>query len=230
VHFVWWFIQGGIMEPETRARLRRAWGFCERHAWGALLAEAAFRQGFLHGPAILYEDLMARAAGRFPTGGLWPARRLVHRLRSTGPCLMCDAGFRKGSPGTARPELVRAGQDPAALRAIAAATEQYWRPTVCGECLGVPARARCRPHLVDDAAGRRRPDAEEHRDLVETLTAHLAAYARSFIWEFRGTETRHDRAALISAVGWCSGWRGLLAHLGGGRPPADLLLTSAHER
>jgi len=39
VHYLWWYIQGSIMEPHVRWRLRHAWGMCGRHAWGALLAE-----------------------------------------------------------------------------------------------------------------------------------------------------------------------------------------------
>jgi len=33
----------------------------------------------------------------------------------------------------------------------------------------------------------------------------------SFRWENRGTETVEDMAALISAVGWCSGWKPLFS-------------------
>lgn len=35
------------MNPETRASLRRAWGMCERHAFGFVAVEAAFRSRFL---------------------------------------------------------------------------------------------------------------------------------------------------------------------------------------
>ena len=44
IHYLYWFIQGSIMVPNIRRRLRRAWGFCERHAWGYILVEAAFWQ------------------------------------------------------------------------------------------------------------------------------------------------------------------------------------------
>lgn len=59
VHFLWWFMQGSIMDPEMRRHLRLAWGMCDRHGVGALGAEAAFRHGYLHGPAILYAPLRA---------------------------------------------------------------------------------------------------------------------------------------------------------------------------
>lgn len=36
IHYLWWFIQGSIMNPDTRYKLRDSWGLCERHAWGAI--------------------------------------------------------------------------------------------------------------------------------------------------------------------------------------------------
>jgi len=89
VHFLWSFIQGSIMIPETRRALRRAWGMCQRHSYGFLAVDAAFRHGWLHAPTILYADLMERARAALDIGGLfWPAR-LAARLRARGPCLMC---------------------------------------------------------------------------------------------------------------------------------------------
>jgi hypothetical protein len=58
VNFFYWFIQGSIMIPETRWRLRDASGFCQRHAWAHLAIETSFRRRFVLGPAILYEDLI----------------------------------------------------------------------------------------------------------------------------------------------------------------------------
>src|SRR6266496_3870675 len=34
LNFLWWFIQGSIMNPETRFRLHRRWGMCQRHSLG----------------------------------------------------------------------------------------------------------------------------------------------------------------------------------------------------
>jgi len=88
VHFLWFFIQGSIMVPDTRAQLRRAWGMCRRHSFTLLAVEAAFRHGYLHGPALLYEDLMERALAAFNLRGPLQEIRVAHRLRDTGPCLM----------------------------------------------------------------------------------------------------------------------------------------------
>jgi hypothetical protein len=49
INFLWWFIQGSIMSPSTRDRLWKTWGMCERHTWGFISVEAAFRQGYMMG-------------------------------------------------------------------------------------------------------------------------------------------------------------------------------------
>lgn len=49
-------------------------------------------------------------------------------------------------------------------------------------------------------------DLDARRSEVAAILEHLTLYTRSFRWEDRDTETDRDRAALLSAVGWCSGW------------------------
>jgi hypothetical protein len=53
-----------------------------------------------------------------------------------------------------------------------------------------------------------------HQDLLNHIFQQITLYARSFRWECRGTDTEENKAALISAVGWCSGWQPLLSILG----------------
>ena len=43
----------------------------------------------------------------------------------------------------------------------------------------------------------------------QRAVARLENYAWSFSWGFRGIDGPGDRAALISAIGWCSGWSSL---------------------
>jgi hypothetical protein len=50
-------------------------------------------------------------------------------------------------------------------------------------------------------------DLARHRILLKDVLEHLGLYRQSFVWGYHGTETDEDRAALISAVGWCSGWQ-----------------------
>ena len=199
------------MDPDIRRRLRRAWGMCPRHAAGYLVVESSLRHGYLHGPAILYEDLMERAAAAVTAGGLLKELRIAARLRNAGPCLMCEMGFDRGRGA---PEssagVVAEGRDLSYLREYGQAGRLHWEPTVCDRCAGGRGGVRCRMHLVDELEHGRLDDLAAQRALAGRITRHLIGYARSFRWEHRGTETDEDRAALISAVGWCSGWGELL--------------------
>ena len=208
IHFLWHFIQGSIMEPVMRQRLRRTWGFCQRHAWGFLAIECAFRDGYLHGSAILYEDLMERAQTAFISSRRGSA---AWRLRNRGPCPMCDLGYGLHSVGYAQPAVLDRGRDSTNLRRFASETRQYWERYVCGQCLGQGGmEPRCRPHLLADMSQGRLGNLEAEEGFVRYLLNHLKAYSRSFRWEWQDTETSEDRVSLISAVGWLSGWTELL--------------------
>ncbi len=218
IHFLWHFIQGSIMIPETRASLRRAWGLCARHSFGWIAAEAAFRHGYLHGPAIVYEELMERACAAFASHGPLGAVRIAGRLREGGLCLVCGLGLTRTADRYAPPDVVGQGRDLSQIRAFAGATEQFWRAAVCGRCAGSGSTPRCRVHLREDllhgGAGAELP---AQRVLVEAITGHLRRYARAFRWDHRGTDTPEDRAALVSASGWYSGWAPWLVLCGRGQ-------------
>jgi hypothetical protein len=53
-----------------------------------------------------------------------------------------------------------------------------------------------------------------HQDLFNHIFHQISLYARSFRWEFQGTGTQENEASLISAVGWCSGWKPFLSIIG----------------
>lgn len=209
IHYLWWYIQGSIMSPFVREKLRKAWGMCERHAWGAIFVESSFRNGYLHGPAVLYEDLMERAATSFQARGPGVFPRAVHRLRSRGTCSMCEMGLSPNSPGMASPQVVERGRDLTIIREMARRTFSHWEEMVCGKCSGGDSRIRCRPHLVSET-GLGKGAYQLNRDLVLAILERVTRYCRSFRWEFRGTETDMDLAGLLAAVGWCSGWKPLL--------------------
>jgi hypothetical protein len=191
-----------------RRRLRRTWGFCQRHAWGFLAIECAFRDGYLHGSAILYEDLMERAQTAFISSRRGSA---AWHLRNRGPCPMCDLGYGLHSVGYAQPAVLDRGRDFTNLRRFASETRRYWERYVCGQCLGQEGmELRCRPHLLADMSQGRLGNLEAEEGFVRYLLNHLKAYSRSFRWEWRDTETSEDRASLVSAVGWLSGWTELL--------------------
>ncbi len=213
IHFLYWYMQGSIMVPETRWRLRRAWGMCERHAWGALAVETSYRPTFLHGPAVLYEDIVGRAARTFQGAGPLQALRVARRLRPTGPCMMCEMGYGPGMPAAAAQDIIERGRDFGQLRALAVRTEPHWCWAVCGVCSGDGVAPRCRRHLREAAKGRTLDDLPAQRRLVEAILNDLSIYSKSFVWGNHHLQSDAGRAALISAVGWCSGWRPLMALL-----------------
>ncbi|KZE33552.1 hypothetical protein [Crenobacter luteus] len=209
--FLWWFIQGSIMDADVRNGMLRAWGLCERHTLTWLRVEAAWRHAYLHGPAVFYLDLMEHAERTFVRWGRVSVRWLARRLCTEGVCHLC--AMTSAPPSTADrldPRLL-CGQDAGPLRAFMRETEPDWRPFVCGVCAGSSGLARCRRHLCDDLARAGAATLPRQREAVETMAARLARYDASFQWELRGSDRREDRAALICAAGWSAGWRDLLA-------------------
>lgn len=211
VHFLWWFIQGSIMNGDTRRALRRSWGLCERHAWASLSVDMAFRHRYLLGPSILYKDLLERALDSFGAR-IWPARpRLALNLRSRGRCLLCDMKL-SDAPGCAAPrESLDKGRNIAELASLAKETEARWRPYACGPCSGRDTRAWCRRHFLADLRHLRWADIMLQRRRLDRTLALLDRLERSFLGSYRCANLAEEYAALIIAVGWCSGWAPLLA-------------------
>lgn len=208
INFLWSFMDGSIMNPGTRWRLRYAWGMCQRHAFGWVSMEATFRRSLLMGPAILYEDLMQRAAQAFHLRGPGRRLRLARRLQERGPCMMCEMDYGPDSTALAADSRVlRQGREVENIRSFVRATEPWWRPAVCGLCAGNDSPTLCRGHLREAVQHGDAVDLEAQRSLVESILRHLVRFSRSFRWEERGTDTAEDRAALISAIGWCRGWQ-----------------------
>ena len=210
LHFLWAFMDGSIMIPETRQRLRRAWGMCARHSIAWLLLETAFRPNFLHGPALLYEDIMGQAVRALQLQGPGQKLRLARRLREQGPCLMCELGYGPTSVGYPPAFVTNQGKKNEPLRTFLQATAPWWQSAICGTCSGNQSTARCRIHLRQELL-HGTCDLEQQRALVNAIDEHIANFSRSFRWEFRGTDTIADRAGLIAAMGWCSGWEAILA-------------------
>jgi len=210
VNFLWWFMQGGIMEVETRHKLWDAWGLCTRHAAAWLGVEGAFRSGRFHGPAIVYAELMGMARRALAPSGRLAGARVRRALRPRAECLMCEAGFGAGSPGFVPGRRLEIGRDASRLIEFMRATESSWRGSVCGRCARSAAPSRCRLHLLEDLARDPLLVLGPHRESLARLAVHLERYERSFRWEERGSDTVEDRGALVGAMGWCSGWARLL--------------------
>ena len=65
--------------------------------------------------------------------------------------------------------------------------------------------------MIEDIAKGRVHDVSAHASLVRAMATHIKVYAKSFCYGYHGIETDEEVAALISAVGWRSGWRTLFS-------------------
>jgi hypothetical protein len=152
VDFLWWFIQGSIMDPDVRQRLDAHWGLCARHNLAFFAVEAAFRPHLIHGCSILYGALMQRAANVLDARGvhgLMPMNVCRYLLRTTGPCHMCDLRYDEHSVASAPPDRLAQGRDMGNARQFAEENRRGWLPFVCGRCSGRDGPVLCRPHLIE---------------------------------------------------------------------------------
>jgi hypothetical protein len=215
VNFLWSFIQGSIMLPETWHALMHGYGFCERHAWVHISVEMAFRKRHFLGPVILYNALIEKLAAALAE----PHRPFAlhspqHRLQAGGPCLLCALHIAEAGPGACPEGRLARGRDSRALTAFAGELAAFWRPTLCTICADKPGRwpARCRAHLADDLQRGVPVDLSMHRLALQDISTRLGIYEKSFL-AGGAPPSDQERAALISAIGWCSGWRPLLGLL-----------------
>ena len=195
----------------------RAWGFCQRHAWVTLVVELALRPGYLLGPAILYTSLAEQGTATFKTRGLDYRRLLARRLKSRGPCIVCDANIRGG--GALRLSVLEQARNPGRLRGFASQFERFWSPYVCPRCSGASSsHFLCRRHLRESLTSGIHVDLALQRSALTALTYHLGMFQKSFTFGYRGTDAPENRAALISMIGWCAGWRLLIELVGTAKP------------
>ena len=213
IHFLYWFIQGSITIPETRRALRRGWGFCERHAWAALAVELCYRPKFLHGPALLYRELLQRCLAAIPERGPLRGQRLARRWCSQGRCRMCELNTYRAGRGGGLPSVIDRGRQTGPLYRFAVAHKDHWNSTVCGLCRGDNSPMRCRRHLIAQPGGTADDEIARHAAMLGEMLDRMRMLARSYEWGHHGTDRPQDRGALISAVGFMSGWRPLLALL-----------------
>lgn len=209
VNFLWWFIQGSLMNASVRDDLRRGWGPCQRHTLALLIVENALRPHYLHGPVILFHDLIKRAVAAYSYA--WPLHDLRTRLALTPsrPCHFCALGIDASASGAVPFERFARARDEAHLLDLMSRTYDGWRPWVCPTCTGEAGGALCRQHVLADSNAWDHDAFASQRSRLETLEEHLARYERSFSVDHHGTDTESDHASLIAAAGWSAGWETL---------------------
>jgi hypothetical protein len=215
INFLWSFIQGSIMDPDTWRRLLDSYGFCERHAWIHISIETAFRDEYLLGPTILYQALVEKGLRAILQPRI-STHSTIRRLRASDACMLCALNIAQASGGAASPKRLGRGRDVAALQSVASELEALWRAYVCGICAGreedADRQPRCRRHVLSDISKRRALDFGAQRELLAHLHERITRYQNSFLADGRKAADQ-DRAALLGAIGWCSGWRPLLGLL-----------------
>jgi hypothetical protein len=215
INFLWSFIQGSIMIPETWNALLAAHGFCERHAWAHISVEMSFRERHFLGPIILYRALIERAvqALRAHHASTALAARV---LRGAGPCFLCALNIDAAAAGASPRERLARGRDSSKLLTFAVESWPFWRNIACAVCAADPGAitkpCRCRRHFLMDFKEGRPVDLSWQRETLQRLSEELVRYEKSSVASADEPSDR-DRAALISGVGWSSGWRPLLALL-----------------
>lgn len=216
INFLWSFIQGSLMNIETWWRLLRSYGFCERHAWIHLGVEMAFRERYVLGPTILYGGLIEQALNAVDAP--ISRRSAERRLRSGEACLLCALNVVHAGRGACPEDRLRQGRNMRPLQGFAVELMNLWSGYVCGACKRQPGEQsdgggiRCRRHFLADVRARRPINLQRQQDTLRDLHSRIIRYQESFT-AGKPQATDQDRASLVAAVGWCSGWRPLLALL-----------------
>ena len=209
INFLWSFIQGSIVTPETWNALLRSYGFCERHAWIHIGIEMSFRDQYLLGPTILYAELVEKALHAINT----PRSTAGRELRAGGPCFLCAMDLQGATAGACPQVRLARGRDARNLRDFASRLQPMWSFCLCPDCSGqAGSLTRCRQHLLAAIEADAPVDLRIQRDVLVDLSERVTRHQKSFL--AGGPQVNdQDRAALIAAIGWCSGWRPLLAQL-----------------
>jgi hypothetical protein len=208
INFLWSFIQGSIINPETWTSLLNGYGFCQRHAWVHFSVETAFRERYLLGPTILYAALVERALSAVHARHAFAERRLL----ASESCLLCNLNIADQSRGACPEQRLLQGRDTGPLMQFALDLKEFWNDYVCDICKRHNGEMRCRKHFLADLRARRPIDHLRQQDVLRDLNRRLIRFQESFTVG-KPKASDQDRASLIAAIGWCAGWRPLLALL-----------------
>jgi hypothetical protein len=207
------FIHDGSIAAEPWHRLMGAWGYCERHAWASLAVEMSALEGFVSRSAFLYFDLLRQAVAILARQTSRNQRAAAKRLAERNPCMLCEINPRRRG-WLSDAELAEA-KDQTRLRRFAESLAPLWQGNCCPQCIGAESRGRlCRRHLEAAIRAKQSVSLDDDYRYLLSLLPHVENYARSFMWGYRDSDSPEDRAALLSAIGWCSGWSSLAALVG----------------
>jgi putative (di)nucleoside polyphosphate hydrolase len=217
VNFIDGFMHDGSIGAECGLQLMGYWGYCERHAWVSLAVEMSILHGFCSRSASLYVDILQQAVAALAAESRSNRRVVAKQLRESGSCMICNANPRwRGLLSHA--ELAKA-KDPSPLQSFAESSAPFWNSDCCSQCTGgVTGGHLCRRHIIEALNEGVSLDLNHEREYLLNVLGRLENYAWSFSWGFRGIDGPEDRAGLISAIGWCSGWSSLTAIVPLGHP------------
>jgi putative (di)nucleoside polyphosphate hydrolase len=205
VNFIQGFVHDGSIGAECGLQLMGYWGYCERHAWVSFAVEMSTLRGFCSRSASLYVDILQQASTALAGN---TQRAIAKQLKERGSCMICNANPKwRGLLSAA--ELAEA-KDPARLRNFLEESAPFWRSDCCPRCITLVTGGQlCRHHMIEAINEGQSLDLRHERDYFLNMLARLENYAWSFSWGFRDIDGPEDRAAIVSAIGWCSGWSSL---------------------
>jgi hypothetical protein len=207
------FIHDGSIAAEPWHQLMGAWGYCEHHAWASLAVEMSALEGFVSRSAFLYLDLLRQAVAILAPKASRTRRVVARRLAAHNPCMLCEINPRRRG-WLSDAELSKA-KDQTRLRQFAESLAPLWQVNYCPQCNGAERGGRlCRRHLEATIRANQSVNLDDDYQYLSNLLMHVETYAKSFMWAHRDSEGPDDRAALLSAIGWCSGWSNLAALVG----------------
>jgi hypothetical protein len=198
---LWCDLSGSsVMNAGARRRLVRSWGPCPRHAWALAIVEIELRGGVPFTVAILYADLVSRAAAGLRDAARWedhPERTLAPR----DICISCEyCSFAGADP--IFEEKTRRANGRRRAHATLMASRDVWAFQACPRCIAGGLGMPCRPHLLADATSLPR----ELPGYLDELGSRLQRFQKSMTWQ-GPTASPSARASWVEALGFFAGWR-----------------------
>lgn len=200
---LWSFLDGAIMNVDTRHHLWKSWALCSRHAWCYVVTEVEIRGGQPFSTAILYEDLIGRAARTVSRITLVSWGMVAARLEPQANCFACD--YVEASKGWWRDEETEKQRQRVNTLArtlpLLESHQEIWRQRACPLCLGGSGLI-CRQHLI---SGHEPNDRAEFADSLASLKHRLRVFVKSMTADGKHA-TPEESVSWVEGVCWFTGW------------------------